>query len=102
MSATDKSSDRVPRRLLGGRVAAGVYLALCVGIVGLVLHGEAVGDVAGVVLMLLALPWSLLLKLLVSVAWLDSAAFNRVFLAAGILINTVLLAKLSARPPHGS
>jgi hypothetical protein len=66
-----------------------LYLAASVASIGLLVVGGV--PIAGTLLVLFALPWSLLLTLLArSMAW-DSAALNLALLAIGIGINAALL-----------
>jgi hypothetical protein len=66
-----------------------LYLVASVASIGLLLLGGV--PIAGTLLVLFALPWSLLLTLLArSMAW-DSAALNLALLAIGIGLNAALL-----------
>lgn len=73
----------------------GIYLAVSVGAIALLLFG---GDPSsGIFLVLFALPWSLLVSQVSSLLGVDSAALNLALLAIGVGINGALLYLLGRR-----
>ena len=78
-------------------LAAAVYLAICLGTLTYVLVAENGFAVGGAVFVVLALPWTLVLLVLIDLSSVSIGTLNVAFLFAGVAVNAFLLASLFRR-----
>ena len=88
---SQSSSETSHRRSKAALWITAVYVLLSLAAAALPLLAKEGESLAGVYLVLFALPWNIVLGSLVDRFGIDSLVFNYAFLLFGIFINTVLL-----------
>ena len=93
ISHTQSQANSVtsPRRSKTAIVLTAVYVLLSLAAAALPLLAKKGESLAGVYLVLVALPWTIVLGSLTERFGIDSLVFNYAFLLFGIFVNAVLL-----------
>lgn len=79
------------RKSTAALIITGIYLALAAAAFAVMLLAQQGDSLAGIFVVLVAVPWSLLLSWVVDAFGIDSMVFNTLFLALGCLLNAGII-----------
>ena len=72
----------------------GIYLLLVVAAFSLMLMAKQDESLAGIYVVIVAMPWTILLAWISDTLGIDSIIFNTVFLALGCILNAMIIYSL--------
>lgn len=75
-------------------ILTGIYLLLVVAAFSLMLMAKQDESLAGIYVVIVAMPWTILLAWITDTLVIDSIIFNTVFLALGCILNAVIIYSL--------
>jgi len=71
-----------------------IYLLLVVAAFSVMLMAKQDESLAGIYVVIVVMPWTLLLTWISDISGIDSITFNTVFLAVGCILNAIILYSL--------
>ena len=77
-------------------ILTGIYLVLAAAAFAVMFLAEPDDSLAGIFVVLVAMPWTLLLSWVVDAFGIDSLAFNTTFSALGCLVNAGIIYAVTA------
>lgn len=75
-------------------ILTGIYLLLVVAAFSLMLMAKQDESLAGIYVVIVAMPWTILLTWITDTSGIDSFTFNMVFLALGCILNAMIIYSL--------
>jgi hypothetical protein len=75
-------------------ILTGIYLLLVVAAFSLMLMAKQDESLAGIYVVIVAMPWTILLTWITDTPGIDSIIFNTVFLALGCILNAMIIYSL--------
>jgi len=72
-------------------ILTGIYLVFAAAAFAVMFMAEPEDSLAGIFVVLVAMPWTLLLSWVIDVFGIDSLAFNTIFSALGCLLNAAII-----------
>ncbi|MGB5308365.1 MAG: hypothetical protein WBN45_05650 [Arenicellales bacterium] len=72
-------------------ILTGIYLLLVVAAFSLMLMAKQDESLAGIYVVIVAMPWTILLTWITDTSGIDSFTFNTFFLALGCIFNAVIV-----------
>lgn len=75
-------------------ILTGIYVLLVVAAFSLMLMAKQDESLAGIYVVIVAMPWTILLAWITDTLGIDSIIFNTVFLALGCILNAMIIYSL--------